>query len=285
MQDFESLRRKWQDAEWQVRASLAIEIGKLGTPEAENFLCAAINDKDETYFVRGFAALSLSRAKRNETIGLLSQKLNKDAIFNCDSSEFVRACCAQALGENAEFVIRVEREAKEGALAALRAALEDEPTVVEKAIPALGRLGDRQSLGNMYRASKSKLINLKGEVDFGPLAMALADMGITEPPALMIYRNVLEMSEEMETAEKLMEKVEALLREDASVDSDGALSSSLRVCKRKMELSRLAKSTGDSVVDSVLGRISSPVFRESKVPPPLPGQKTPAKLKLTPKPQ
>ena len=272
MPDFEALKSKWQDSEWQQRASLAMEMGKLGLPEAEMFLCGIL-DREETYFVRGFAALSLSNAKRKETVQILSSKLNKNAIFQCDSSEFVRACCAQALGANAEGITRMGQETRETALFSLRKALEDEPSVVEKALPALGMLGDRQSLGKMYKATQEKLVTMEGKPDFCPLAIAMCAMGITEPHAVAVYTYVLEKSMDMEAVEKVLEKAENFLRDEPKIDVDGKFSSAIRVCRRKVEFSRLAKSKSESFVDSVIGRVGTPIYRESKVPPPIPNKR------------
>lgn len=298
MLDFEALVGRWNKADWRERATLALEIGKAGTAEAEKFLCGVLGCQGETYFVRGFAALALSRARTVESIDLLAAKLNRFVIFQCDSSEFVRAKCAHALRENAGFISALGRETRNRVLHALRSALEDESSfVIEEAIPALGVFMDRESILAMYKASESlvvleggrddnvlatvivqgKRIELKNNVDYQPLALAMADIGITEPHAVVVYGIVLVTCPVREKAEAALVKIENLYRKNPAMDRDGGLSSAMRACKAKMALADSAKDCSDSVVDSVLGRIAKPTYRGERkmVPPPLP-----MKLKL-----
>lgn len=301
MGDLHQLMAEWRGADWRGRASLAIEIGRHGTAEAEGFLRNALSDHDETYFARGFAALSLSDAKTLESVELLSAKLNRFVIFQCDSSEFVRAKCAHALGSNAERIKAMGKVARDGALNALRSALDDESSfVIEEAIPALGAFLDRESVPAMYRASESleiagmgacgdvleevtvqgRKVGLKRNVDYQPLALAMARMGVTEPHAAVVYRVVLIGCPIREKAEAALGRIEELYRREPAMDRDGRLSAAIRTCKAKMALDDSAKGS-ESVVDSVLGRITKPTYKSERgmFPPPLPG-KGPVKLKL-----
>ncbi len=274
MESLGSLKEKWEAAEWQAQASLALEIGKLGSPEAEGFLAEVLRN-DENYFVRGFAALALSGAKSVESILLLAEKLNREAIFQCDENVFVRAMCAEALGKNAEGTRKVGGAAEELVFRILRKALDDEPMVVEKAIPALGKLGDRDSVGRMYRATQEKLVALDGKIDLGPIALALCEMGLTEPRALGAYVKVLVESQNMEVAGTVMEKVGEFLRADPTIDINGKLSSAIRTYRNKCELAKAAERQG-SYVDSVLGRVARVSYVKEK---PLP-EPRPVRLKL-----
>lgn len=262
-----------------MRASLALEIGKLGTPEAEKFLAEVLRN-EKNYFVRGFAALALSHAKGLETILLLAEKLNKEAIFQCDENVFVRARCAEALGNNAVSIKGLGGAARGLVLSSLRKSLGDEPMVVEKAIPALGKLGDRESVGRMYRATQEKLVALDGKIDLGPVALAMCEMGITEPHALGAYVNILVGSQDMELAGKVMEKVRELLRGNPTIDMGGKISSAIRTYLNKCELAKAAEKHGGSYVDSVLGRVKKPSYMgEGKLPRPSQEQKA-IRLKL-----
>ena len=296
MQDFEALKDKWNEADWRERASLAIEIGKAGTAEAEKFLRDALDCQDETYFVRGFAALALSGARMAQSIDLLAAKLNRFVIFQCDSSEFVRAKCAHALRENANFIRTLDKATRDGALHALRSALEDESSfVVEEAIPALGVLKDRESVLEMYMASESlvmlggnmdadvlatvmvqgKRIELKKNVDYQPLALAMADIGITEPHAVVVYGIVLATCPVREKAEAALVKIGKLFGHNPAMDRDGKLSSAIRGCKARMAFDDSARDCSESFVDSVIGRISRPTYvgERKMVPPPLPNKR------------
>ena len=268
MAGFEELKAKWAGAEWKERSELAVEVGKLGTSEAEAFLIDVLREKKENYFVRGFAALALSEARDARSIAVLAATLNPEAIMDRDENPFVREMCAEALGNNSARINRMGEEAREEVLGVLRKALEDSPEVVAKAIVALGKFWDMQSLRSMYGATTGKL------GDFGPIALAMAEMGIRDLHAVGIYISVLETSADDRLVKRLVEKVEGLLRVDASMDEGLRLSSALRLCKRK--LAAMGRPPSESIVDEVLGvRFSRPKVKEGmpKVPPPLPAKK------------
>jgi len=244
-----------------IRAQLILIRDEGPTrPEAEKFYRDVIEDHSETYFVRGHSALALSSSESEEAVFYLAEKMGRDSK-NFDSSPYVRAMCAQALGRNALFIDGLPEAEKARICLILRKALDDdEPIVVENSIFALGQLHDHKATGDMFAATMSKLTDFNratGEkkTSWETLALAFCEMGCTETFAILSYVKVLEESLDRMVAEKVGGAVDDLLLHS---DFDGKirLAAALKLFQRKAAFSNLVRMDGDEMrPDSVIGAV------------------------------
>jgi hypothetical protein len=266
---WEDRREIWGKADAMVRAQLVLlrDDGALDA-EGGRFYKEIIQDENETYFVRGHAALALSASPSSGTMIYLSGKMDRDTD-GFDTSRYVRAMCAQSMGRNSDFVEAMPAKEREKVLSVLRKALDnDEPVVVENAIFALGQLHDEASAADMYAAARSKLAKpdpATGEMKarWETVALAFCEMGLNEKNAISTYIRVLEECQDFHVAERIREFAEELIMH-SQFDGKKRLADALEIYGRKVQLSELA---GDvDRPDSVVG---AAVFRRrpSAVPP------------------
>jgi hypothetical protein len=276
-------RAIWNHADAMARAGLVL-LRDEGTLDVEGvqFYKDLIESQEETYFVRGHAALALSVSQTRQTVLYLSGKMDRDAA-DFDTSQYVRAMCAQSIGRNSDFVERMPERDREKILSVLRKALDsDEPEVVENAIFALGQLQDKQSAADMYAAAVGKLSKpdqATGErkARWETVALAFCEMGLTETYAISAYIKVLEECPDYDVAEAVRGFVEEILMHSNFLGKE-RLAKVLEVYGRKVQLSFMAGDLErpDSVVGAAVHKRRAsavppaPEMGGSAKPPPLP---------------
>lgn len=269
---FELMKKQWENGGWaekavlwnraepMVRAQLILIRGKgpMGE-EGTKFYKTIMENRGETYFTRGGAALALGAGRSKETMFYLASKMDKESE-NADSSEYVRGMCAQAIGRNAEFAEGFGEGERMALISALRRMLEDEsPLIVENAIFALGQMLDYESEGAMYFATISRLWDKdpstgEKKIWWETLALAYCEMGCSKPTALVAYLHVLDECLDENVAGKVAETVEDLLMH-SKIEAKERLAKSLNTYRRKSAFSKMVSGSDSYRVDSVIGAV------------------------------
>ncbi|MFA5412586.1 MAG: hypothetical protein WC350_04545 [Candidatus Micrarchaeia archaeon] len=273
--DWDCRREIWEGADAMLRAQLVLMCDDCALDaEGQRFYRELIERKDkdddrpnETYFVRGHAALALAASQNADAMLYLSGKMDRDGK-DFDTSEYVRAMCAQSIGRNSDFVGSMQEKERERVLSILKKALDnDEPVVVENAIFALGQLHDEGSAADMYAVAQKLEKQCSGKGERGTaletVALAFCEMGLTETYAMAAYVRVLVECPDYHVAERVKEFVEEILMHSNLLGKE-RLAKALEVYGRKVQLSSIAGDLDkpDSVVGAAVHK-----RRASAVPP------------------
>ncbi len=263
--------------DWASKGKLLKEISGLGTPEAERFIVDILNDQGGEYpWVRGIAAACLFTAREERSITALIRNMRYFITMDeggdyTEENAFVRAACAEALGENAKWrrangMPPLSEKYADRVISALMFGLADDVEVCAKAVVALGKFGhSKERVGAIYEAFRKKL-----SPNVLPVAESFSEMGLTETHAMGIYMAALN-SEEPKVAEKMVAILERILQENPHIDSDGRVGEAIKLRKR-MLLAQGGKPS-ESIVDDLLKvRFSTPHVRGTTCPR-LPAQK------------
>jgi len=261
-EDFCRLRDAWATATNFKKEAIISRMEKLGAPEAEEFIRNVLSDGEEYYHVRGWAARSLRKATSPGTVTALVHGLE------WGGDPFIRSMCADSIAKNAEFINALGREARERVLTALRQAASDgDFGVQKKAVLALARLRDRESMDAMVKVIRKIEIE-EGITDYEEISLALCEMGRVEMESVIAFSKTLRQSRSQELSERMLEAAGELLKKKRLGEMwRGELMAAMRVRRNKLAIAR--RPPGESFVDDKLGArftrpsIAMPVERPS----------------------
>lgn len=267
MLDLREANAEWGELsrkdDWASKGKLLKEISGLGTSEAERFIADVLNNQDGEYaWVRGIAAACLFTARDANSIDALIRNMRYFITMDeggdyTEENPFVRAACAEALGENAKWrrangVPTLGKDHMDKAINALMLALGDDVEICAKAVVALGKFGhSKERVGAIYEAFRKTLAP-----NVIPVAEAFSEMGMTETHAIGVYMAALN-SEEPKVVEKMVAILKRIIDKNPHIDSDGRIRKAMEV-RERMLLSK-GRDASESIVDALLKvRFSTP---------------------------